>query len=69
MNSPVTRGVGEKMRLEELDQWQESFEQFHARFADLFGRSESRQQAKNYLRGLLANVGRKNSRGGRAKHP
>ena len=49
------------MTLEELEQWQESFEQFHARFADLFERSESREQAKKYLRGLLANVGRKNS--------
>lgn len=49
------------MTLSELDQWQESFEQFHARFADLFERSESREQAKKYLHGLLANVGRKNS--------
>jgi SRSO17 transposase len=49
------------MTLEELDQWQEAFEQFHARFADLFERSESREQAKKYLRGLLATVPRKNS--------
>ncbi|GCE16741.1 transposase [Dictyobacter kobayashii] len=49
------------MRLEALDQWQEAFEQFHARFADLFERTESREQAKKYLRGLLANVGCKNS--------
>jgi hypothetical protein len=26
------------MTLEELEQWQEEFEQFHARFADLFER-------------------------------
>jgi len=42
-----------KMTIEELDEWQEAFEQFHARFADLFERSESREQAKKYLRGLL----------------
>jgi SRSO17 transposase len=49
------------MTLEELEQWQEAFEEFHARFADLFERTESREQAKNYLRGLLAPVARKNS--------
>jgi SRSO17 transposase len=49
------------MTLEELDAWREDFEQFHARFADLFARSESREQAKKYLRGLLAQVDRKNS--------
>jgi SRSO17 transposase len=49
------------MRIEELDQWREEFEAFHARFADLFERSESREQAKKYLRGLLAQVERKNS--------
>lgn len=49
------------MTLEEFDQWQEMFEQFHTHFADLFERSESREQAKKYLRGLLAPVGRKNS--------
>ncbi len=49
------------MTIEELEQWQEEFEQFHARFADLFERSESREQAKKYLRGLLAQAERKNS--------
>ena len=49
------------MTIEELEQWQEAFEQFHARFADLFERSESREQARKYLRGLLANASRKNS--------
>lgn len=49
------------MTLEELEQWQEAFEQFHARFADLFERSESREQAKKYLHGLLTTVSRKNS--------
>jgi len=49
------------MTIEDLEQWQEAFEQFHARFANLFERQESREQAKRYLRGLLAGVGRKNS--------
>ena len=43
-----------------LDPWAESFAAFHARFADLFARSESRQQAVQYVRGLLAPVERKN---------
>ncbi len=49
------------MTIEELEQWQEEFEAFHARFADLFERSESREQASKYLRGLLAQADRKNS--------
>jgi SRSO17 transposase len=49
------------MTIEELEVWQDEFEQFHARFADLFERSESREQAKKYLRGLLAEADRKNS--------
>jgi DDE superfamily endonuclease len=55
------RTIGRKqMTIEELEQWQEEFEQFHARFADLFERSESREQARKYLRGLLAQADRKN---------
>src|SRR6266487_1217489 len=49
------------MTEEELEQWQEEFEAFHARFADLFERSESREQAHKYLRGLLTEAERKNS--------
>ena len=49
------------MTQEELEQWREEFEAFHARFADLFERSESREQAKKYLRGLLTEAERKNS--------
>ncbi len=49
------------MTEEELERWQEEFEAFHTRFADLFERSESREQAKKYLRGLLTEVQRKNS--------
>jgi SRSO17 transposase len=49
------------MTKEELEQWQDEFEAFHARFADLFERSESREQARSYLRGLLTEAERKNS--------
>jgi SRSO17 transposase len=49
------------MTEEELEQWQDDFEAFHARFADLFERSESREQAKKYVRGLLTEAQRKNS--------
>jgi SRSO17 transposase len=49
------------MTEEELEEWQEDFDAFHARFADLFERSESREQAKKYLRGLLTEAQRKNS--------
>jgi SRSO17 transposase len=49
------------MTEEELEQWHDEFAAFHARFADLFERSESRQQARKYLRGLLTEAERKNS--------
>ena len=40
--------------------WAESFEQFFADFADCFKRQESRSAAAAYIRGLLAEVERKN---------
>jgi SRSO17 transposase len=49
------------MTEEELEQWQDEFDAFHARFADLFERSESREQTRKYLRGLLTEAERKNS--------
>jgi SRSO17 transposase len=49
------------MQLEDLDGWADAFAAFHARFADLFPRSESRQQAAKYLQGLLAPLERKNT--------
>src|ERR1700726_1561736 len=49
------------MTQEELEQWQDDFDAFHVRFADLFERSESREQARHYLRGLLREAERKNS--------
>ncbi len=48
------------MTIEELDKWADDFESFHARFADLFARSEPREQAAKYMRGLMASVERKN---------
>jgi SRSO17 transposase len=47
------------MELEELEGWAASFAAFCARFDDLFSRSESRTQARKYLRGLLAGLERK----------
>jgi SRSO17 transposase len=49
------------MTVEELEEWAEDLEAFQARFAHLFARSEPREQAAKYLRGLLAPVERKNS--------
>jgi SRSO17 transposase len=49
------------MTEEEWEQWQEDFDAFHARFSDLFERSESREQARKYLRGLMTEAERKNS--------
>jgi len=48
------------MNADELAHWASEFEDFHARFAHLFARSEPREAARQYLRGLLAPVGRKN---------
>jgi SRSO17 transposase len=48
------------MTMVDLDQWGDCFAAFQARFADLFARRESREQAGKYLRGLLAPVERKN---------
>jgi SRSO17 transposase len=44
---------------EEVPDWAVSFATFCARFDDLFARSESRAQARKYLRGLLAGLERK----------
>jgi SRSO17 transposase len=45
---------------DDLAQWGDDFEAFHARFARFFKRSEPRQQAVKYVRGLMAPVQRKN---------
>jgi len=52
---------------QEFDEWAEDFAAFHARFALLFLRSESREQMRRslpvrsvVLRGLLSSVERKN---------
>ena len=48
------------MTLTELEAWATDFEAFHARFAPFFRRSEPREAARRYLRGLLAPLPRKN---------
>ena len=45
---------------DDLAQWGDDFEVFHARFARFFERSEPRQQAVKYMRGLMSPVQRKN---------
>jgi SRSO17 transposase len=49
------------MTITELDNWADDFEKFHARFGHLFARSETREQSKKYVRGLMATIERKNS--------
>ena len=49
------------MTTEDIEQWADEFTAFHTRFGHLFSRSESREQAVKYLRGLLSSVERKNS--------
>jgi SRSO17 transposase len=48
------------MNPDEIDRYAAEFERFHARFAPAFVRSEPREAARQYLRGLLAPVRRKN---------
>jgi SRSO17 transposase len=48
------------MMSDELDQWSTDFEDFQARFAPFFARSEPREAMPQYVRGLLAPVPRKN---------
>jgi SRSO17 transposase len=48
------------MMPDDLAQWGDDFEAFHARFARFFKRSEPRQQAVKYVRGLMTPVQRKN---------
>jgi SRSO17 transposase len=46
--------------LPDLDVFAADFEDFQARFADLFARSEPREQATKYLRGLMGGAERRN---------
>ena len=48
------------MMADELDRWSSDFEDFQARFAPVFARSEPREAVRRYLRGLVAPVQRKN---------
>lgn len=47
--------------MEVLDAWGTDFVAFHDRFAGVFRRKEPRAQAAKYMRGLMAQVQRKNS--------
>lgn len=49
------------MDLENPDAWSTSLETFFGYFAQFFQRSETRENAQRYMRGLLADVKRKNS--------
>ena len=46
--------------IEEVRAWAAGLEALHARIAGRFARSEPRQRARAYLRGLLSPVHRKN---------
>jgi SRSO17 transposase len=48
------------MMTDELDRWSSDFEDFQARFAPFFARSEPREAMRRYVRGLLTAVPRKN---------
>jgi hypothetical protein len=47
--------------MSEESAWRESFDTFMGKFAHHFVRSESRENAKLYVRGLLSGAARKNS--------
>jgi SRSO17 transposase len=49
-----------QMTVEEFSAWADSFNQMHARFGRFFARSETREAARQYLRGLLSSAARKN---------
>src|SRR5918994_1523350 len=53
-------GADEAAAIEEVQAWAAELEALHARIAGRFARAEPRRRALAYLRGLLANVGRKN---------
>ena len=48
------------MNLENANDWDQSFKQFYGQFGKFFQRSETRHNALLYLRGLLADIRRKN---------
>jgi SRSO17 transposase len=48
------------MDYENAEDWQQSLTEFFSHFEGLFKRSESRQMARDYMRGLLADIKRKN---------
>ncbi len=48
------------MQLDKKTAWSSAFKDFWQDFSKYFKREESRQAAQKYVRGLLADVGRKN---------
>ena len=48
------------MTVSEIDQYATEFEAFQSRFGRFFVRSEPREAARQYVRGLLTTVSRKN---------
>jgi len=56
----MTRGRSELPAAPAWDALAEDFETFHARFASLFARSESREEAKKYVRSLMGATARRN---------
>ncbi|MFF3735714.1 IS701 family transposase [Streptomyces sp. NPDC002476] len=48
------------MTVEQVESWSEGIAGLHARFAHRFGRSEPRERALDYLRGLIAPLEKKN---------
>jgi SRSO17 transposase len=57
---PMTRGRNELPAVPAWDALAVDFEAFHARFASLFARSESREEAKKYVRSLMGAAARRN---------
>lgn len=53
-------GMSEEERLEEIELWGQEFRQLHNRLRAHFVRSEPRERAMAYLKGLLSEIPRKN---------
>ena len=49
------------VNVEHTSKWEKSFDHFFGYFGNFFQRSETRHNAQLYLRGLLADIRRKNS--------
>jgi SRSO17 transposase len=56
----VEWGMGGDVTSDEVERWAAGLDTLHARIAGHFRRSEPRRRAREYLRGLLARLERKN---------